>query len=73
MEEGKANILVWADEENRLAFNISSVFGEEKLVKMTESMRAAPWDMFFRPGCRRGAMKHPPRIDRSMKRISPRA
>lgn len=49
LEEGETNVLVWVNEENRLAFTFSGVSGGEELIKMAESVRAIPRGQFFRP------------------------
>lgn len=49
LEEGETNVLVWVNEENRLAFTFSGVPGGEELIKMAESVRAIPRGQFFRP------------------------
>ena len=48
-EEGKANIIVWGDEKNGVAFKIGGVLDGEELIRMAESVGAVPRNVSFRP------------------------
>ena len=48
-EEGRANIIVWGDGKNGVAFKLFGVFSEEELIRMAESVKAVPRNVSFRP------------------------